>query len=102
MPGNESISHMTDEKDRIAWLLQDPKDAPVDQDSPHYREFQQISEDFLRGYRRFVDMGFPSDAIGLAMLNATINMYTILEIHKELPDLFRKLADKIEVEAKLH
>lgn len=93
---------MTDEKGRIAWLLQDPKDAPVDQDSPHYREFQQISEDFLRGYRRFVDMGFPSDAIGLAMLNATINMYTILEIHKELPDLFRKLADKIEVEAKLH
>lgn len=93
---------MNDEKDRIAWLLQDPKDAPVDQDSPHYREFQQISEDFLRGYRRFVDMGFPSDAIGLAMLNATINMYTILEIHKELPDLFRKLADKIEVEAKLH
>jgi len=93
---------MTGKKDRIAWLLQDQKDAPVDQDSLNYREFQQLSEDFLRGYKRFMDLGFPSEAIGLAMLNATINMYTILEIHKELPDLFRKLADKIECETKLH
>jgi hypothetical protein len=93
---------MTDRKDRISWLLQDPTDSPVDQDSPHFREFQQVSEDFLRGYRRFVDLGFPSEAIGLAMLGATINMYTMLEIHEQLPDLFRKLADKIEVEAKLN
>ncbi len=35
------------------------------------------------------------------MLGATINMYSILEIQKDLPDLFRKLADKIEIEAKL-
>jgi hypothetical protein len=93
---------MTDRKDRISWLLQDPTESLVDQDSPHFREFQQVSEDFLRGYRRFVDLGFPSEAIGLAMLGATINMYTMLEIHKELPDLFRRLADKIEIEAKLH
>jgi hypothetical protein len=61
-----------------------------------------VSEDFLRGYRRFVDLGFPSEAIGLAMLGATINMYTMLDIQKDLPDLFRKLADKIENEVKLH
>ncbi|MGB5077312.1 MAG: hypothetical protein WBO17_07530 [Sphingorhabdus sp.] len=93
---------MTDRKDQISWLLQDPTDSLVDQDSPHFREFQAVSEDFMRGYRRFVDLGFPSEAIGLAMLGATINMYTILEIHDELPDLFRKLADRIEMEAKLH
>jgi hypothetical protein len=97
-----SISYMTDPKDRISWLLQDPTESLVDQDSPHFREFQQISEDFLRGYRRFVDLGFPSEAIGLAMLAATINMYTMLEIHKQLPELFRKLADRIEVDEKLH
>lgn len=93
---------MTDRKDRISWLLQDPAESLVDQDSPHVREFQQVSEDFLRGYKRFVDLGFPSEAIGLAMLGATINMYTMLEIQKELPDLFRRLADRIEIEEKLN
>lgn len=93
---------MTDRKDRIFWFLDDSPESHIDYDSPQFREFQKVSEDFLRGYRRFVDMGFPPEAIGLAMLGATINMYTILEIQKDLPDLFRKLADKIEVEAKLH
>jgi hypothetical protein len=102
MPGNVSISYMTDRKDRIPWLLLDQTESLVDQDSPHFREFQQVSENFLRGYRRFVDLGFPSEAIGLAMLGATINMYTMLEIHKELPDLLRKLADRIEHESQLH
>jgi hypothetical protein len=102
LPSNVSFSHMTDPKDRTSWLLQDPADPQVDEESPHFREFQQVSEDFLRGYRRFVDLGFPSEAIGLAMLGATINMYTMLDIQKDLPDLFRKLADKIENEVKLH
>ena len=93
---------MTDQKDRISWLLQDPTESLVDQNSPHFREFQQVSEDFLRGYKRFVDLGFPSEAIGLAMLGATINMYTMLEMHKELPELFRQLADRIEIDAKPH
>lgn len=93
---------MTDQKDRISGLLQDPTESLVDQNSPHFREFQQVSEDFLRGYKRFVDLGFPSEAIGLAMLGATINMYTMLEMHKELPELFRQLADRIEIDAKPH
>ncbi len=93
---------MTDRKDQIPWLLQDPTDSLVDQESPHFREFQQVSEDFLRGYKRFVDLGFPSEAIGLAMLSATINMYTMLGIHKGLPDLFRTLADRIEINEKLN
>jgi hypothetical protein len=93
---------MTDQKDKISWLLQDPTESLVGQDSPHFREFQQVSEDFLRGYKRFVDLGFPSEAIALAMLGATINMYTMMEMHKELPDLFRQLADRIEIDAKPH
>ena len=93
---------MTDPKNRISWLLQEETESLVDEDSPHFREFQQVSEDFLRGYRRFVNLGFPSDAIGLAMLAATINMYTMLEIHKQLPELFRKLAERIEAAEKLH
>ncbi len=100
--GNGSLSPMTDRKDGIFWFLDDSPESLIDYDSPHFREFQKVSEDFLRGYRRFVDMGFPPEAIGLAMLGATINMYTILEIQKDLPDLFRKLADKMELEAKLH
>lgn len=101
LPGNVSTSYMTDRKDRLFWFLDDSSEPLIDQESPHFREFQAVSEDFLRGYRRFVDLGFPPEAIGLAMLGATINMYSILEIQKDLPDLFRKLADKIEIEAKL-
>lgn len=93
---------MTDRKDKISWLLQDQPESLVEEDSPHFREFQQVSEDFLRGYRRFVDLGFPSEAIGRAMLAATINMYTILEIQNQLPELFRKLAERIEAAEKLH
>jgi hypothetical protein len=93
---------MTDRKNSVFWFLQDSEESLIDQNSPHFREFQEVSEDFLKGYRRFVDLGFPSEAIGLAMLGATINMYTILEIQKQLPDLFRKLADSIEFKEKLH
>lgn len=93
---------MTDPKDIISFLLKDQPESIVDEDSPHFREFQQVSEDFLRGYRRFVDLGFPSEAIGRAMLAATINMYLILKIHKQLPELFRKLAERLEAAEKLH
>jgi hypothetical protein len=102
LPGDVSNSHMTDEKDKLPWLLRDVTESLVDQESPHFLEFQEVSENFLRGYKRFVDLGFPSETIALAMLGATINMYSMLEIHKELPDLFRKLADKIEFETRLN
>lgn len=74
----------------------------VDRNSPHFHEFQEVSENFMRGYKRFIDLGFPSETIGLAMLGATINMYSLLEIRKELPDLLHKLAEKIEHEERLH
>jgi hypothetical protein len=93
---------MTGRKNMAFWFLQDSDEPLVEQDSPRFREFQEVSEDFLKGYRRFVDLGFPSEAIGLAMLGATVNMYMILEIQKQLPDLLRKLADRIEVEERLH
>jgi hypothetical protein len=93
---------MTDPKDQTPWLLQDLNDMLVDRDSPHFHEFQEISENFVRGYKRFIDLGFPSETIGLAMLGATINIYSLLENRKELPDLLRKLADKIEREGNLH
>jgi hypothetical protein len=92
---------MTDPKDKLPWLLQDFNDMIVDTDSPHFREFQEISENFIRGYRRFVDLGFPSESIGLAMLGATINMYNLLDIRKDLPDLLRKVAQEIETEERM-
>ena len=100
---NASNLQMTDPKDKVPWLLlQDFNELLVERDSPHFREFQEVSENFIRGYKRFVDLGFPSEAIGLAMLGATINMYTMLDIRQELPALLRKLADSIEQEERLH
>jgi hypothetical protein len=93
---------MTGRDDKTPWLLQDINDPLVDRNSPHFREFQEVSENFIRGYKRFVDLGFPSETIGLAMLSATINMYNLLEIRKQLPDLLRNLALKIETEERLH
>lgn len=87
---------MTEPEGKIPWLLQDLNDILVSRDSPHFREFQEVAENFIRGYRRFVDLGLPGETIGLAMLGATINMYTMLEIRNQLPDLFRKLAQRIE------
>lgn len=93
---------MTDRDEILPWLLRDGNDPLVDRDSPHFREFQEVSENFLRGYTRFVELGFPSRTIGLAMLGATVNVYTLLELRKELPDLLRKLADNLENEGMLH
>lgn len=92
---------MTGPDDKIPWLLLDLNDLLVDEDSPHFREFQEVSGNFMRGYKRFIDLGFPKETIGLAMLGATINMYKMLEIRRELPDLLRKLAEKIEAEERL-
>lgn len=93
---------MTGPDDKTPWLFQDLNNMLVDSDSPHFREFQEVSGNFMRGYKRFIDLGFPSETIGLAMLGAAINMYNMLEIRRELPDLLRKLADKIEAEERLH
>lgn len=93
---------MTGPENKTPWLLQDFNDTLVDRDSPHFREFQEVSENFMRGYKRFVDLGFPSETIGLAMLGATINMYNMLEIRKQLPELLRKVAERIESEERLH
>lgn len=99
---NASNFQMTGPDDKTPWLLQGFGDALVDRDSPHFREFQEVSENFVRGYKRFVELGFPSETIGLAMLGATINMYTMLEIREQLPDLLRKVAQRIETEERLH
>jgi hypothetical protein len=93
---------MTDRDPKTPWLLRDFNDVLVDRNSPHFREFQEVSENFMLGYKRFVDLGFPSETIGLAMLGATINMYNMLEIRKQLPDLLRNLALRIEAEERLH
>lgn len=93
---------MTDPKDKTPWLLQDFGDFQVDRDSPHFREFQEISENFVRGYKRFAELGFPSETIGLAMLGATVNLYRMLEISHQLPDLLRKVAQRVETEERLH
>lgn len=93
---------MTERDDKTPWLFQDVNEEIVDRNSPHYREFLEISENFMRGYKRFVDLGFPRETIGRAMLGATINMYNMLEIRKELPDLLRQLAESIEQEERLH
>lgn len=99
---HESNSGMTERDDKTPWLFAQGNEDIVDRNSPHYSEFVEISENFMRGYRLFVDLGFPRETIGRAMLGATINMYTMLDIRQELPALLRKLADSIEQEERLH
>lgn len=60
------------------------------------RDFEEVAESFVAGYGRFVRSGVPGSTIGLAMLGATINLYSMFEMENDLPDLLRALAEKIE------
>lgn len=61
-----------------------------------FRELVDVSDSLMAGYARFVRQGLPFDAIGCAMLGATVNLYDIFEMQAQLPALLRRLADRIE------
>lgn len=64
--------------------------------SLHFSDFSEISETMMDGYARFVRLGLPGHTVALAMLGATVNLYRMFGLDKELPDLLRGLATSIE------
>lgn len=74
----------------------------MDEESLLISDFQEVAESFVKGYSRFLKVGIPGSTIGLAMLGATINFYSMFGNRDELPDLFRTLADKMENDTSHH
>lgn len=62
----------------------------------HFRELVEVSDSLMAGYARFAQQGLPSEAIGIAMLGATLNLYDVFGMQSDLPRLLRGLADRIE------
>lgn len=86
----------------IHWLI-DRIEHSIESGNPMpFREFASVSESLMDGYARFVRLGLPGYAVGLAMLGATVNLFELLEIEGELPELLRGLADRIEPETNTH
>ena len=87
---------MTKKPRKERWLLEDLQELLMDEESLLISDFEDVAESFVKGYSRFLKLGIPGSTIGLAMLGATINFYSMFGIRDELPDLFRSLADKME------
>ena len=67
-----------------------------------YRSFSSISDRFLREYGDLRKDGLAGQTIALAMLGATLNMYSMFGAHRQLPDLLRELADSLDQNRNLH
>lgn len=93
---------MSEPNDQLQFLLDGFQELMNDENSHHLSDFMEVSESFTEGYARFVRLGLPCQTIGLAMLNATVNLYHMFGMQQDLPDLFRLLADKIEKENQAH
>lgn len=64
-------------------------------------DFAEISRNFLDGYARLVRNGLQPESVGLAMIGATVNLYALFEMSKDLPDLLREVAEQLEEEPKM-
>lgn len=62
----------------------------------HFSEFHDVSQCMLNGYARFTEMGLPGQTVALAMLDATVNLYQLFDMHDDLPELLRAVALRIE------
>ena len=93
---------MAGRKSRPPILLEELQDLLKDEDSFLIRDFEEVATSFVDGYSRFVKLGVPGSTIGLAMLGATINLYSMFGMREELPSLFRSLADRMENDEPIH
>ena len=93
---------MTNTPKKESWLLEDLQALLMDEESLLISDFEEVAESFVKGYSRFLKLGIPGSTIGLAMLGATINFYSMFGIRDELPGLFRSLADKMDGDAPDH
>lgn len=92
---------IVDDEDGIPGLPQ-INDLPVDAGSPPFEAFAHVSKRMLDGYSLLVSNGFRPEAIGMAMLGATVNFYDMLGMRDVLPTILRSIADSIDHEDPLH
>lgn len=72
----------------------------ADQSSANFVDFVEVAESLMDGYAKLIRNGSPASTVALAMLGATLNMYEMLGMRAELPDLLRSVADQIESEGR--
>ena len=70
--------------------------------SPPFEAFAHVSKRMLDGYSLLVSSGFRPEAIGMAMLGATVNFYDMLGMRDVLPTILRSMADSIDSDDALH
>lgn len=83
-------------------LLEGMQDLLKDETALQFSDFAEVTDSFMEGYARFARLGLPNQAIALAMLGATINLYDMFGMRDDLPNLFRTLADRIEDDNPTH
>ena len=88
---------MAEPPERSRKIIEGLHDLLLDENSSlHFADFQEISENMMNGYARFVKLGLPGQTVALAMLGATVNLYEMFGMRDDLPDLLRGLASRIE------
>ena len=78
--------------------LPDRPESRPDAAAPPFEAFAHVSKRMLDGYSLLVSSGFRPEAIGLAMLGATVNFYDMLGMRDRLPDILRAMADSIDTD----
>ena len=66
-------------------------------ESPAWTNLETVSTSLLDGYARLVTTGLRPDAVGLAMLGATVNLYEMFDMSDALPSALRIMAERIEL-----
>ncbi|WP_230291974.1 hypothetical protein [Croceicoccus sp. Ery5] len=77
-------------------------DLQGDGGTPPFEAFAHVSKRMLDGYSLLVSSGFRPEAIGMAMLGATVNFYDMLGMRDVLPDILRSMADSIDSDDAVH
>jgi hypothetical protein len=78
------------------------QDLLLDESTPHFSDFVEVTDLFMEGYARLSKLGMSDQTIALAMLGATANLYTLFGMRSELPGVLRSLANRIEAEEQKH
>lgn len=77
-------------------------DLVGDGTNPPFEAFAHVSKRMLDGYSLLVQSGFRPEAIGMAMLGATVNFYDMLGMREVLPNILRSIADSIDSDDAVH
>lgn len=72
---------------------------PCHETGPHFKELGEVTDALATGYARLAKRGVPPELVTVAMLNATVNVFSMFERQRELPSMLRQLADTIEDQA---